>query len=198
MATTFIVVAIRVLVPISIFRWPFFGAVASIVADALDIVIITLLQRYAGLPSVWSYHEFDKYLDTYYLAIEVIVAQRWQELPRWIASVLFVDRAIGVVLFESTGIRVFLFAFPALLDFYFLFYTGARQFAPDYELTPRRHLGWLLVLLIPKLFQEYVIHYARWLDNVVAVDVIREVSEAIIRFFRDLFTAIRLGGLGYT
>ena len=199
MATTLIVVAIRVVVPLSIFRWPFFGAVASIIADALDIVLVTLLHRYAGLPPVWSYHEFDKYLDTYYLAIEVIVAQRWPELPRWIASALFVDRLIGVTLFEATGIRVFLFAFPALIDFYFLFYTAARQFAPDYEVTPRRHVMWLIILLIPKMFQEYAIHYARWLDDIVAVDVIREVSEAIIRFFRDLFTAVRprrLGPLG--
>ena len=196
MATTLIVVAIRVVVPLSIFRWPFFGAVASIIADALDIVLVTLLHRYAGLPPVWSYHEFDKYLDTYYLAIEVFVAQRWPELPRWIASVLFVDRLIGFALFEATGVRVFLFAFPALIDFYFLFYTAARQFAPSYELTPRRHVAWLIILLIPKMFQEYAIHYARWLDDIVAVDVIREVSEAIILFFRDLFTAVRLRRLG--
>ncbi len=100
MATTLIVVAIRLAVPLSIFRWPFFGAVASIIADALDIVLITLLRRYAGFPPVWSYHEFDKYLDTYYLAIEVIVAQGWPELPRWIASALFVDRLVGVILFD--------------------------------------------------------------------------------------------------
>jgi hypothetical protein len=198
MATTFIVVAIRLVVPLSIFRWPFFGAVASIIADALDIVIITLLHRYAGLAAVWNYHELDKYLDTYYLAIEVIVAQRWPELPSWIAGALFVDRLIGVVLFESTGIRVFLFAFPALIDFYFLFYTGARQFAPDYELTPRRLFAWLAVLLIPKMAQEYALHYARLLDNVVAVDVIRHVSETIIRWLRDVFTAVRPGEASYT
>ena len=199
MATTLIVVAIRLAVPLSMFRWPFFGAVASIIADALDIVLVTLLQRYAGLPPVWSYHEFDKYLDTYYLAIEVIVAQRWPELPRWIASVLFVDRLIGFALFEATGVRVFLFAFPALIDFYFLFYTAARQFAPSYELTPRRLFAWLAVLLIPKLAQEYVIHYARLLDDIVAVDVIHDVGAAVLRWFRDLFTAVRprrLGPLG--
>jgi hypothetical protein len=195
MATALIVIAYRLVVPLSIFRWPFFGAVASIVADALDIVVITLLRRYAGLGGVEDYAAFDKYLDTYYLAIEFIVVQRWPGLPRWIASVLFVDRLIGVVLFESTGIRVFLFIFPAVIDFYFLFYTGARQFAPDYELTPRRLVGWLVIVLIPKMAQEYVIHYARVLDNVVAVDVISNVSHAIIRWFRDLFTAVRLAGV---
>jgi hypothetical protein len=191
MATSIVVVIIRLLVPLSICRWPFWGAVASIIADALDIVIITLLERHAGFPPVWSYHQFDKYLDTYYLTIEVIVAQRWPDLPRWIASVLFVDRLIGVVLFEITGIRVFLFAFPALIDFYFLFYTFAGRYAPGYELTPRRHVLWLGILLAPKMFQEYTIHYARWLDNVVAVDVIKNVYHAIIDWLRDVFTAVR-------
>ena len=153
MTTSLVIVIIRLLVPLSIFRWPFWGAVASIIADALDVVFVTLLHRYAGLPLAWNYHELDKYLDTYYITIEVIVAQRWPDLPRWIASVLFVDRLIGVVPFESTGIRVFLFIFPAVIDFYFLFYTGARQFAPDYELTPRRLFGWLVIVLIPKLVQ---------------------------------------------
>ena len=189
MATSLVVVTIRLLVPLSIFRWPFWGAVASITADALDIVIITLLQRHAGFPDVWSYHEFDKYLDTYYLLIEVIVAQRWPDLPRWIASVLFVDRLVGVVLFEITGIRIFLFAFPALIDFFFLFYTAARQYAPDYELTPRRLFLWLGILLVPKLFQEYTIHYARWLDDVVAVDVIRDIWESVTHWLGRPFSA---------
>lgn len=191
MATSLVVVVIRLLVPLSIFRWPFWGAVASIIADALDIVLVTLLERHAGFPDVWSYHEFDKYLDTYYLLIEVIVVQRWPDLPRWIASVLFVDRLFGVVLFEITGIRIFLFAFPALIDFFFLFYTAARQYAPDYELTPRRLVMWLGILLIPKMFQEYTVHYARWLDDVVAVDVIKNVYHAIIDWLRGVFTAVR-------
>jgi hypothetical protein len=162
------------------------------VADALDIVIITLLERHAGFPDVWSYHHFDKYLDTYYLLIEVIVAQRWPDLPRTIAGVLFVDRLVGVVLFEITGIRVFLFAFPALLDFFFLFYTFARQYVPAYELTPKRLFLWLGILLIPKLFQEYTIHYARWLDDVVAVDVIKDVYHAIIDWLGDALSAVRV------
>jgi hypothetical protein len=183
MTTSLVIVTIRLLVPLSIFRWPFWGAVASIVADALDIVIVTLLERHAGFPDVWSYHEFDKYLDTYYLAIEAIVAQRWPGLPRTIASVLFIDRLIGVILFELTGIRVFLFVFPALLDFFFLFYTFARQYVPAYDLTPRRLFLWCGVLLVPKLVQEYVIHYARWLDDVVAVDVIKDIWDATTGWF---------------
>jgi hypothetical protein len=191
MATSLVIVTIRLLVPLSILRWPFWGAVASIMADALDIVLITLLERHAGFPDVWSYHEFDKYLDTYYLLIEFVVAQGWPQLPRLIASVLFVDRLIGFVLFQVTGIRVFLFVFPALLDFFFLFYTFARQYVPGYELTPRRLFLWLGILLVPKLFQEYVIHYARWLDDIVAVDVINDVYDSVTGWFTRLSPGAR-------
>jgi len=183
MATALVIVTIRLLVPLTILRWPFWGAVASIVADASDIVIITLLQRHAGFPDVWSYHQFDKYLDTYYLTIQLIVAQRWPDLPRWTASALYVHRLIGVVLFEITGIRLFLFLFPALLDFFFLFYAFIRQYVPDYELTPRRLFIWLGILLVPKLIQEYIIHYARLLDDVVAVDVIKDIWNTMTGWF---------------
>ena len=118
--TTWVIVAYRLLVPLTIFRWPFIGAVLSIIADALDIVIVTLMIRYLHAGDVWSYHELDKYLDTYYLFIEWIVAQRWAGLPRWTANVLFFYRVIGVVAFEVTDARWLLLVFPALFDFFFL------------------------------------------------------------------------------
>lgn len=193
-AETLIIIAIRLVIPLAIFRWPFYGAILSIVADALDIVLATLLD----LGGLWNYHQLDKYLDTYYLAIEALVAQRWQDLPRWTASVLFGYRLIGFVLFEATDIRALLFFFPALLDFYFVFYAAVQQFFPRYELTPRRLAFWLVILLVPKLAQEYVIHYARLLDDVVAVDVIEDISRAIIDWFRGLFGMVAWRGARQT
>jgi hypothetical protein len=189
-ATTWVIVVFRLLVPLSIFRWPFIGAVLSIVADALDIVIATLMMRYLHAGDVWSYHELDKYLDTYYLFIECLVAQRWPALPRWTANVLFCYRVIGVVVFEVTDARVLLFVFPAIFDFYFLFYAGVTQYLPQYEITPRRLFFWLAVLLIPKMAQEYAIHYKRWLDDIVAVDVMSDVTNAILDWFRRVFGAV--------
>jgi len=46
---------------------------------------------------------------------------------------------------------------------------------------------WLAVLLVPKMVQEYFLHYQRALDDVVAVDVIEDISRAIIDWFRDRF-----------
>jgi hypothetical protein len=188
--TTAVIIAYRLLVPLSIFRWPFIGAVLSIIADALDIVIATLMVRYLHGGDLWSYHQLDKYLDTYYLFIEWIVAQRWPALPRWTANALFGYRLIGVVIFEVTDTRVLLFVFPALFDFYFLYYAFCSDYVPWYEVTPARLFTWLAVLAVPKMAQEYALHYQHWLDNVVAVDVITGVYHAIIRWFRRAFGAV--------
>jgi hypothetical protein len=189
-ATTLVIVAYRLLIPLSILRWPFIGAVLSIIADAVDIVIATLMLRYLHTGDVWSYHELDKYLDTYYLFIECLVAQRWPALPRWTANALFSYRVIGVVVFEVTDARCLLLVFPALFDFFFLFYAGVTQYLPQYEVTPRRLFFWLAVLLVPKLAQEYAIHYKRWLDDIVAVDIISDVTNAILDWFRRVFGAV--------
>jgi hypothetical protein len=83
-----IVLGVRLTVPLTIFRWPLAGGLLAIAADAVDIIIFDV----AGFPSFLSYQEIDKLLDGYYLAIEVIVAQRWLALPRMTASALFVYR----------------------------------------------------------------------------------------------------------
>jgi hypothetical protein len=84
-----VVLVIRLSVPLTIFRWPLLGGLLSIVADSIDILIFDV----AGFPAHGSYQEWDKALDCYYLAIEAIVAQRWQRLPRVTASALFVSDA---------------------------------------------------------------------------------------------------------
>jgi hypothetical protein len=178
-----LIVLIRLVVPLSIFRWPLAGAVAALVADNLDIVIASLID----LGGLWNYHHLDKYLDTYYPAIAAIVALRWEPLPRRTSLFLFAYRLVGVVLFQVTGNRLFLFIFPGLFENFFLFYAALKRFAPGYVLTGRRLAFWLPLLLIPKLGQEYVLHYARLLDDVVATEVIADVTAAVLdelgRFF---------------
>src|SRR3990172_6042007 len=180
-AEVLIVVGIRLIVPLTILRWPFVGAVLSLIADALDIILIQLLD----LGGVGDYQRLDKYLDTYYLTLEAVVAQSWPSLPRWTATVLYGYRMVGVLLFEATNVRVLLFVFPNLFENFFLFYLIEQKFFPNYPFTPRRVAFWLGVLLIPKMAQEYVIHYARLLDDLVAVDIIADVGRAVIDWFGD-------------
>ena len=187
-AETAIIVVIRLIVPLSILRWPLAGGLLALAVDALDIVLATVID----LGGLWSYHNLDKLLDTYYLGLEVVVAQRWAPLARWTATGLFGFRAIGVILFQATNMREFLFFFPGLFENFFLFNAVLLQFYPRYVLTPRRLGMWLAILLVPKMAQEYVLHYQRWLDDVVAVDVIEDISRTIIGWFQWLFGLIVL------
>ena len=186
-AETLLIVVLRLILPLTILRWPLAGGILALVADALDIVLASLVD----LGGLSNYHQLDKYLDTYYLGLEAIVAQRWLALPRWTATLLFGYRLIGVVLFEATNIRLFLFVFPALFENFFLFYAVLLQFFPDYDLTPRRLAFWLAILLVPKMIQEYVLHYQQWLDDVVAVEVIEDVARTMYGWIGKPFGAIR-------
>ena len=158
------------MVPLTILRWPLLGALLAILADTLDIVIFSIW----GFPT-WGYQELDKILDLYYLFLEVLVVQRWLLFERSVASCLFAYRLIGVALFEITSTRFLLFVFPNMFEMYFLFVLIAARFAPAYVLTPLRTLAWLAFLLIPKMLQEYLLHWARVLDDLVFFDVVADV-----------------------
>ena len=177
-----LVLAIRLTVPLTVFRWPLWGGLLSIVADTIDILIFQLV----GFPSFIGYHELDKLLDVYYLTIEVIVVQGWPTLPRAIASVLFGYRLVGVGLFEVTGNRLVLFAFPNLFELFFLLHAYMCRYRPTYILTERAAAMWLAFLLVPKMAQEYVLHYGKLLDNLVAVDIIRDATASVVAWFRGL------------
>jgi hypothetical protein len=62
-------------------------------------------------------------------------------------------------------------AFPNLFELWFLFVVAVARFRPGYRLTGRRTAAWLLVLLLPKLIHEYVLHVARALDDIVLFDL---------------------------
>lgn len=165
-----IALTVRLIVPLTILRWPLAGGILSIAADTCDIIIFNIW----GFPS-WDYQHFDKGLDLYYLTLEVIVAQRWSGFERTVASALFGYRLVGVVLFEVTGFRFALFLFPNIFEVYFLLVLATARFVPRYALTRPRTFGWLALLLIPKLMQEYLLHSAKVLDDLVLFDVIRDL-----------------------
>lgn len=180
---TLLIVLIRLIVPLTIFRWPLAGGLLALLADAL---LDAVLASFIDLGGLWDYYRLDKYLDTYYLTIALIVAQRWEPLPRWTATALFAYRLIGVALFEATGIRPFLLLFPNLFEHFFLFYAVLLRFFPRYDLTERRLAMWLVILLIPKMAQEFVLHYARPLDDVVAADLIKDAWRTSTDWLRRL------------
>ena len=186
MTTEEIIIAVyRVLGSLPVLFFPFPGAILAMLVDNFDVLLKGTLDE----GGVSDYHAFDKWLDLVYMVTFLIVALRWQGAARNIAVGLFVYRLIGVVLFEVTNIRLFLFFFPALFENFFLFYAVLLRFFPDYDLTPRRLGYWLAILLVPKMVQEYVLHYRQWLDDVVAIEVIEDVAKPVLGWFG----AVRIG-----
>ena len=71
-----IVLALRLILPLSIFRNRITGSILSMALDMLDVVLVDALQGALGEPAVGfgeNYQLFDKWLDMYYLSIEAIV-----------------------------------------------------------------------------------------------------------------------------
>lgn len=155
-----IVIALRLIVPLLILKKPLIGGIIAMLLDGLDVVIVELFGP-GGMGD--HYHNIDKLLDMYYLSLEMWVAWHWRDrLPRITALVLFVYRLIGVVVFEITGWRPTMFIFPNLFEHWYLFVLIVWQFFPNYKLdTWKRVIGWLVVLYIPKIGQEYLLHVAQ-------------------------------------
>jgi hypothetical protein len=66
---------------------------------------------------------------------------------------------IGVVLFEITHTRVLLFVFPNLFENWFLFWAARNRYFKKFQLTTKRLFIVLFILLVPKMAQEYLLHY---------------------------------------
>lgn len=152
-----VVIALRVLAPVFILRWPLAGTVACLLLDAGDVIIVEWFGP-GGMGA--HYHSIDKVLDLYYLGIAAYVATRWElRVPRLLALGLFTWRVVGVALFELIGWRPLLFFFPNLFENWFLFCLVVWKWFPGVDLSRwRTSLIWLAVLLVPKMAQEYLLH----------------------------------------
>lgn len=153
-----IVIGLRLVIPLLILRWPLFGGVTAMILDALDVVIIEAI----GLGGFGAhYSELDKLLDSYYLTLELIVAFRWTSgYARIPAIVLYAYRGIGVIAFEVSDTRVLLLVFPNLFENWWLYCVIVARFFPAlYPKSLRSTWIPLFLLLVPKLGQEYLLHY---------------------------------------
>lgn len=154
-----IIIVLRLVVPLLILRYPLVGGITAMLLDGLDVVLIELIP---GGSFGDHYHTLDKVLDSYYLTLELIVALRWKSpYARWPAVALFVYRALGVVLFELTERRIMLFLFPNLFENWWLYVVLVERFWPRlYPHSARSTTIPLVLLLIPKMAQEYLLHFA--------------------------------------
>ena len=175
-----IVLALRLTLPLAILRWPFWGSILALAVDTADIIVFQL----TDFPR-WEYQRFDKTLDLYYIALQAVVAQYWESAPRWTANALLVYRLIGTALYEMTGTRSLLFIFPNFFTFFVIVVAGMKTFG-DPTVTPRRTIGALASVVVPTLALEYALHYAKWFDNLVAVDIIEDVAHDVLRWLPEI------------
>ncbi|MCH7592924.1 MAG: hypothetical protein IIB27_00225 [Chloroflexi bacterium] len=165
---TLIIGLVRVAGALPVLRWAFAGALIAILVDFSDLFQKNLLD----LGGLGNYQQFDKWADLVYMGTFLVVVFRWNGTVRNIALGLFGFRMIGMVAFELTSSRTVLIAFPNLFEFWFVFVAALKHWWPEYALTRNRLAGWLSLLLALKMFQEYALHGAKWLDKYTAVGVV--------------------------
>ena len=174
-----VIAGVRVVGSLPVLWWPFAGGILAVLVDFSDLFMMNLLD----LGGVRDYQTFDKWVDQVYMVAFLVVALRWRGVPRTVAVALFAYRIVGVVVFEFTASRGVLLFFPNVFEFWFLFVAAALRFKPDYIITWRRAALWLVLLLALKEFQEYALHWGRWLDNYRATDVVVSWWNAVAGLF---------------
>ncbi len=154
----FLVIFLRLFIPLSIFRSPLLGAFLSI---GLDILDWHLFQAFAP-DNIQRYQELDKILDLYYIGLEASIVLRWRDaFVKHIALFLFLYRSIGVLLFEVFQMRFLLLVFPNIFEVFFIFYLIYSRFKKNNSLSLKESILFFIFLGIPKIAQEYVMHYAQ-------------------------------------
>ena len=154
------IVILRILIPLTIPRFPLPGIIAALVLDAIDQ---TLFQSLTNL-ELDGYQGYDKALDIYYLTIAYIASMRnWTNQAAFrISRFLFYYRLVGVVLFELTQIRWLLLIFPNVFEYFFIFYEIVRlRWNPRRLSTRALLIAAAAIWIVIKLPQEYWIHVAQ-------------------------------------
>lgn len=151
-----IVIVLRLAVPLLVLRWPLGGSIAALVADSLDIFVLKLL----GLHDFSAYNLIDKYLDLWLHLLQGYTILSWSNrIAAYTGWGLLAWRTIGVIAFELSGERWLLVVFPNTFEFFFLFYLiWRRVFRREVISSARQAAVIVVILTIPKLVQEYLLH----------------------------------------
>lgn len=152
-----VITFLRLLLPLTILRWPLVGLLASIAIDSNDYYILPLREE----SDYTAYQAWDKLLDLYYLAFAAAYAYKINDkYIRRVALGLFAWRMVGVVLLEITQDRTLLPFFPNVFENFIIFYLIYKLLEPHVAM-PRSKLVTLIVvvgLAIPKVLQEQYLH----------------------------------------
>ncbi len=161
-----LIIAIRLLGPLIILRFPLFGAVLSIFLDYIDLNLLTTLDS----TNLGNYQYLDKILDFYYLGLEAYISMFWKNVyARAATFTLFIHRTIGIVLFAIFGNQALLVLFPNVFEPFFLIYLlHLKLLKKDRLISIKRVLILVILIAITKLLHEYLLHINTthpWFEN---------------------------------
>ncbi len=148
-----IIVVLKFVLPLLIFKWPFQVSWLNFILDSVDGDILTPL----GLDQA-SYQLLDKLADFLTYIVLFLVGRKWA-IGKTI-TILFLVRAIGQLLYLGTQNELFLFFFPNFLEPLFLVYSLLLYFKKDKAYTVYRRyllLIWIGIVLF-KMWNEVNIH----------------------------------------
>lgn len=156
----FLIVAVRLLLPLLIPIFPLPTIVSLLVIDAADQ---SILQKNTDL-ALDNYQGYDKALDIWYLSVAYLATIRtWtDDRAQHVAAFLWYYRLVGVVAFELLGYRWLLMLFPNTFEYFFIAYEAIRLKWDPSRLSRRGIIGlaafiWIFI----KLPQEWWIHVAQ-------------------------------------
>lgn len=175
---------LRLVVPLTIMRWPLIGLLASITIDSNDYYILPLSQE----GDYTTYQSWDKLLDLYYLAFAAAYAYKINDkYIRRVAMGLFAWRMVGVAVLEITQDRTLLPLFPNVFENFIIFYLLYKLIEPDIAMPRSKLVTFIVVigLAIPKVLQEQYLHVTETrptdvLGGVISLSTAMYLAYAII------------------
>lgn len=149
---------VRLIVPLTIFRYAKFGIFLAVMADLYDWKFVTV----TNAQELAYYQSWDKSLDLYYQIIIFIVIFKFKDVFfKKTAAFLFTYRLLGLALFNLTHNRQFLFFFPNVFENFVIFYLLYIFFTKQEFLFKTQKILLIVVfaLTVPKLIHEFLMHY---------------------------------------
>ena len=163
-----IIIIFRFIGSFAVFIHPFYGAISVILIDFSDLILMNFLK----LGGVSNYQTLDKILDLTYMITFLIILLRFNKKERYIGYSLFVYRIIGVIIYEIYQSRLILFIFPNFFEVWIIGISALNLFKTHSRLTKKNIYFLIIPLFVLKIFQEYILHINKVLDNYTLMEFI--------------------------
>ena len=156
------VILLRLLIPFTILRFPLLGGFLAMLSDTIDIMLFEAF-GYGSFLGNFEYHFIDKIFDIWYLFFEFLVVLRWKDvLAKNVGKFLFGWRFIGFAVFMIFGFREAFFFAPNIFEYFFLLMLVIWKFNKKFKLDRKKLIIFLLVIGIPSLIKEYIMHFKQF------------------------------------